>query len=346
MLFASKAAENITGYKQEEILGNTPRLWGGLMSHKFYIDFWKKIKSGESFDGEIINRRKNGEVYYAIAHIDPIFGENKEIIGYIGTEEDISKLIKIDQAKSEFVSLASHQLRTPLTGIEWTIELFARKEQLTEEGKQYLKDIKYSTQRMSMLVKLLLNVSRIESGRIGVNPEPLDIVEFINIYLHGTIGLSQNKKVSLVFLKHPQKLNITTDKNMIGYIVQNLITNAIEYTSADGNVEIILEENKDFFTLEVKDTGIGIPKEEQKNIFRKFVRASNAVTAKTDGNGLGLYIVAEAVKLLGGKISFKSPTIIQKDSEGKEVEKGTMFIVQLPLVAQAQKGEKGVILQG
>lgn len=104
VLFANKAAVNITGYSEEEILGNTPRLWGGMMSHEFYVDFWKRKMSGESFRGEIINRRKNGDIYHAIAHIAPILGDDKSIIGFIGTEEDITDLKMAEQeivARSE-----------------------------------------------------------------------------------------------------------------------------------------------------------------------------------------------------------------------------------------------------
>jgi len=97
IVFANKAAERITGYTLEEIIGNTPRLWGGMMSREFYIDFWKKKRTGEPFMGEIINRRKNGEVYSAIAHIAPIFNKDHELIGYIGTEEDITDLKKAEE---------------------------------------------------------------------------------------------------------------------------------------------------------------------------------------------------------------------------------------------------------
>lgn len=92
VLFANKAAETITGYTSEEILGNTPRLWGGMMDRKFYVDLWKCVGRGESFSGEIVNRRKNGELYHALAHIAPILGEKEEVIGYIGTEEDITSM--------------------------------------------------------------------------------------------------------------------------------------------------------------------------------------------------------------------------------------------------------------
>ncbi len=97
VLFANKATENITGYSHQEILGNTPRLWGGMMNQNFYVNFWKQKLSGEAFQGEIINRRKNGEIYYAIAHIAPILDKEKNIRGYIGTEEDISNLKIIEK---------------------------------------------------------------------------------------------------------------------------------------------------------------------------------------------------------------------------------------------------------
>lgn len=94
VLYANKAAQDITGYSFDEIIGNTPRLWGGMMSREFYIDFWEKKKTGEPFSGEIMNRRKNGEIYYAIGHIAPIFNSNKDLIGYIGTEEDVTEFKK------------------------------------------------------------------------------------------------------------------------------------------------------------------------------------------------------------------------------------------------------------
>jgi PAS domain S-box-containing protein len=101
VLFANKAAQNITGFSEQEILGNTPRLWGGLMSGEFYKNFWKKKIKGEVFQGEIVNRRKNGEMYYSIAHIAPIFGENRDVVGFIATEEDITERVKLERSIEE-----------------------------------------------------------------------------------------------------------------------------------------------------------------------------------------------------------------------------------------------------
>lgn len=101
VLFANQAAQRITGYTETEMLGNTPRLWGGLMSRQFYLDFWHKKTAGEAIESEIINRRKNGEIYHALAHIAPIFGENQEIIGHIGTEEDITDRVEAERKLAE-----------------------------------------------------------------------------------------------------------------------------------------------------------------------------------------------------------------------------------------------------
>ncbi len=284
--------------------------------------------------------RKDGTKFPVSRTVSPITLQGK-IIGAVNIFRDITKEKEVDKAKTEFVSLASHQLRTPLTGIEWTIELFSKKEKLTKEGQKYLADIHFSASRLSALVRLLLNVSRIESGNVGVSPEPLELVGLVNLYMRECQALCDKKKLSFIFTAHPEKLEATTDKNLLGFILQNIIGNAIEYTPPQGRVEIVLEthsassgqEKGEVALFTVKDTGIGIPQAEQTRIFEKFVRASNAISVKPDGTGLGLYIVLESVKLLGGKIWFES-----------EEDQGSVFFVELPLVAQPRLGEKGVVL--
>ena len=254
-------------------------------------------------------------------------------VSIIGVNWDITKEKETDRIKSEFVSLASHQLRTPLTGIEWTAELFSKKETLTETGRKYLRDISFSAKRLSTLVRLLLDVSRIEGGNIGVSPEPIELVSFMKEHLENMQVLCAKKGLTCLFAKeNPEECLITTDKNLLRYIVQNIISNAVEYTNTGGNVFIVLEVKSDKVRVKVQDTGIGIPKKEQGRVFEKFFRASNAITAKPDGSGLGLYIVSGAVKLLGGKIWFES-------DEGK----GTTFFIELQMVSQSHVGEKELI---
>ncbi|MEY4731823.1 MAG: hypothetical protein RL681_769, partial [Candidatus Parcubacteria bacterium] len=588
VLYANKAAERITGYSHEEIVGNTPRLWGGMMSREFYAEFWNKKISKEPFSGPIINRRKNGELYYAIAHIAPILGAQGELIGFIGTEEDITLLkmqeakvqeseqrlklalegnrdglwdwnivtdqvyfsprwkemlgfgddeiqgnvtewekrvhpddlkrvqdilaahlegrtdfyesehrmlckdgsfkwildrgrvierdgagkalratgthtdiserkaiqealealtkkfqlatrsaeigvwewdiasnalswddqmyalygikaqdrmtmtydawreavhpddreaaeqdiklavsgekefntifrivwpngetrylrafgyveryvtgvpikmfgvnfditreMNLEQERKDFISLASHQLRTPLTGIRWVVERFIKTEPLSDKGKEYMNDIHASATRLSNLMENLLDASRVDSGGVEIKPQDLEAISFVTDLVKEYGPMCDEKKIRLVFKDHPDSLNMKTDHSAFKNIIQSLVDNAISYTPEDGTVEISIGRDGSSFAANVSDTGIGIPKAEHNKIFEKFARASNAKLYKSDGTGLGLYIAAKATTLLNGKIWFES-----------EENKGTTFHVRLPIAADEKKGEK------
>lgn len=332
--YANHGAEVITGYSVKEMISNTSRLWGGLMDEDFYKSLWKTIKKDKkTFLGEIKNRKKNGDTYIARIQISPFLNpKNQNLIGFVGTEEDITKEKEIEKNKTDFLNLASHQLRTPLTGIQWTAEIFAKKEKLTNEGKKYLQNITFSARRLNDLVLLLLNTSRIEGGRIVVSLKPVEAVIFINEFLKKYVDLCEKKQLICSFSEHPMKLDIVTDPNLLEEIIQNIVGNSIDYTPTGGEIELSLKNKKDTFLLTIHNTGPAIPKKDQGRIFEKFFRASSAVSIKPDGTGLGLYIVSEAVKLLGGKIWFES-------EEGK----GTTFYVELPLESKAKVGEKTMV---
>lgn len=337
-LYANKGAEKLTGFSKEEIVGNKAgdSLWGGQMENDFYKKMWHTIKvEKKTFKGEIINRRKNGKKYTAYSTVSPVLDGNGDVEFFVGIERDITREKEVEQAKSDFVSIASHQLRTPMTGIRWVIERFKKKEKLSKQGKEYLTDIQRSVERLAELVDSLLNVSRIEStGGVGVSPKKLDAVTFVNNYLKETDPLVEEKNITLSFSEHPKEVEMTTDPTILRNIIQSLVSNAIEYTNSGGTVTVTLSEPKDgVVTFSVSDTGIGIPKGDQDKLFMKFYRAENAKLHKPDGSGLGLYIVKEAVGLLGGEISFTS-------GEGE----GTTFTVKLPCVSQRRDGEKTLLV--
>lgn len=248
----------------------------------------------------------------------------KDVIGIL--EEAKKKTEALDRMKTEFISVASHQLRTPLTGIKWVVERFLRKEKVTKKGKEYLKDIYIATQRLSNLVELLLNVSRIEGEKVNISLVQLEVVGFIENYLDECTALCDKKNISIIFKKHPKMLKIVTDSSALRNIVQSIVSNAIEYNIEGGIVEVSLEKKGLYFLFVVRDTGIGMPKKEQPTIFDKFTRGSNAQLIKTDGTGLGLYLTRQTVNLLGGKIWFKS-----------KINKGTIFHVELPLKSRSKK---------
>lgn len=287
----------------------------------------------EDIETELI--KKDGNSLPVKATASALKDKDGNIQGIVIVAKDMSRIKELEEIKTEFVSTASHQLRTPITGIQWVIERFLRKEEknLSEKGKEYLNDLHTSTVRLSKLVDDLLNVSRIEGGKgINIAPEKTEVVSFIEKYLEETVPLRAKKNLTLNFTEHPLELKMITDHKLFSTIIESVISNAIEYTPQDGIIDITLKKKDTFAVIDVRDSGIGIPDKDQPKIFSKLYRADNAKTIKTDGTGLGLYIAKRATKLLEGKISFTS-----------KVGKGTIFHIELPLESEAQTGEKTLL---
>ena len=333
IIYTNRAWEKMTGYVSQDAIGKTPKiLQSGQTPRDVYEEMYQRLGEGESFHSEaFINKRKNGTTYNAEISIYPI-KDNEETIFFVGLEQDVTQRKNIDKAKSDFVSVASHQLRTPITGIQWTIERFMKKEKMSKRGKEYLSDMHRSLITLAELVDSLLNVSRIESGGVSVTPTEIDLVVFIKEYLAELKSIEEKKELKLVFKKHPKTLKILSDKNVLRNVVQSIVSNAVEYTPEGGTVEVSIEAGADEFLLKVRDTGIGIPLEDQATIFEKFHRAENARLVKTDGSGLGLYVAKKAIDMLGGKVLIRS-----------KVNKGTTFYVNLPLECTAKEGKKTLL---
>lgn len=274
--------------------------------------------------------QKNGERFPVSIIVSPVVLDSK-IIGSIVVFHDITREKAIDRAKSEFASVASHQLRTPLTGIRWTIERILKQSKISDKEKDQLNDIQKLAYSLTEMVDSLLNIARIESSVISITPEKLDIVDFLNNSLKEAQLFLKEKNLVFSFKNNLKDLVALTDKNTLRNIFQSIIINAIEYTPDNGSITISLEKKEETFLISVSDTGIGIPKEDQKNIFGKFFRASNAMSIKAGGTGVGLYVAKEATKLLGGKIWFES-----------EIDKGTTFYIEIPLVSSPIIGTRSL----
>ncbi len=333
ILFANEAVEKITGFTNKEIINQkvgSKKLWGGLMPKEFYKKMWKTIKINKKiFNGVINNRRKNGEKYIAFASISPVLNINKEVQFFVGIERDITKEKQIDQAKTEFVSLASHQLRTPLSAINWYTEMILAGDvgKLNKELKEYLEEIYDSNHRMIDLVNSLLNVSRIELGTFAIDSVKVDLKQVIN-----GVEKELEQKISskkLLYKKNiSQKVpkNYIGDKKLLNIIFQNLLSNAVKYTPDKGKINLTVGVKETKLIITVEDTGYGIPKKAQHQIFQKLFRADNIREKDTDGTGLGLYIIKAIVEQSKGKIWFES----------KE-NKGTKFFIELPLSGMKKK---------
>jgi PAS domain S-box-containing protein len=284
-----------------------------------------------------INEIKLLNKYFEI-FVTPVRDNHDSIVAVAMIFHDITTLKEIDQLKTEFVSVASHQLRTPLTAIKLFTDMLRREEvgKLNEGQKTYIENVHESTERMVRLVNDLLNVTRIESGRLRIEPQPVDVGDLVKSIAGELKPLAENDGKTIELNFKDELKGIPLDQNLIRQVVHNLLANAIRYSAKDkGKVVCTVEKSsKNFFQISVKDNGIGIPKKVQPRIFEKFYRADNAVKSITEGTGLGLYVSRMIVEVSGGKVWFES-----------EENKGSTFFVQLPLAGMPKKeGERGLVI--
>lgn len=239
----------------------------------------------------------------------------------------VSSFERVAQAsrlKTEFISIASHQLRTPLSSLKWSLNLITDPRLGTVNKKQldYLNIIKESNERMIRLVNDLLEVSRIEQGRIILNPQEFTLEELVQTIINDLTGFADSNNVKIFYHKENNLPKVYADPQKIGFVVQNLVDNAIKYTKGRGNMEIRVERaNHDRIRVTVKDEGIGIPKKQQGQIFKKFFRSDNVLKYQTEGSGLGLFIAKAIVEAVGGEIGFLS-------NEGR----GSAFWFSIPVM--------------
>ncbi len=336
VIFGNKSVEKITGYTPEEAMGKKAGiLWKTPMPKEYYENMWDVIKiQKKTFNGEIQNRRKSGELYIATLSISSVLDKEGTIIYFVAIQRDITKEKEVDKAKTEFVSLASHQLRTPLSAINWYTEMLLAGDAgvVSEEQKKFLEEIAIGNKRMVDLVDDLLNVSRLDMGTFTIDTKPINVLDLVKNVLNEARVQILNKKL---IVEESYSENIPTflaDEKLIRMIFQNLLSNAIKYTKPETNIKMSLRVvNKDdnfgekimsenSLGFEVSDSGMGIPLRQQDKIFTKLFRADNAKESETEGTGLGLYVIKSIVDQSGGQVWFKS-----------EENKGSTFYVTFPI---------------
>jgi signal transduction histidine kinase len=223
--------------------------------------------------------------------------------------------------KSEFISLASHQLRTPLSSIKTYSHMLLEgyMGDLTAPQRQSLNTIIGASDRMNELINMLLNVTRVESGSVAITPRSYDMVRLCEDVCKEMALLAKDKEIKLTLRPTKNSASIRTDVLLTKEILINLVSNAIKYSENGGQVRLKVAGRPDGVLFTVTDDGMGIPAYSQEHVFTKFFRAQNVVTKETSGTGLGLYLVKGLVELLGGKIWFKSVEHV-----------GTTFYLWLP----------------
>lgn len=341
----NQVAAGITGYKIDEAVGKRyDQILRFAKSKKIYLndDFIKQVvKTGKkkSLCSILTLETKQKTSIITSGCVSPYMDGNKNISGCVIIFRDLTKEKEIDFLKTEFVSLASHQLRTPLTAIRWFIEELYNEElgKLNPQQKDYVKQVMDSNARMIKLVNDLLDVSRLEAARIKIEPVKTDLIKLANDVISEYLPVARANNC-LVIAKTPSENipKIKIDPSLIREVLGNLISNSIKYSYnkiGENKVFIFFAQRKSDIVISVHDSGIGIPKNVQKRVFQKFFRADNVAKFDTGGTGFGLYISRLLVEASGGRIWFNS-------EEGK----GATFYFTLPLSgSQPRKGDKGLI---
>lgn len=256
----------------------------------------------------------------------PVFSSTAGYLGHLYVLRDVTHQREVDRMKSEFVSLVSHELRTPLTSIQGYIDLILTDEAvgpLTDLQQEFLSVVKNNARRLVSLINNLLDLSRIESGKIELHLESVDLNRLI-CELIPSFQPQLDTKDQICTLHLPdQAPMVQGDAERIIQIFSNLLSNAHKYTPQGGHIDLAVEVVGTVARVAVTDTGIGLSKEEQAELFKRFYRAQNALTESVSGTGLGLSITRSLVELHGGEIQVFS-----------EPGKGSTFCFTLPLVQQ------------
>ena len=324
----------ISGYNKKELIGK--KYYEKL---KFIFEDSRKIN-----DKFVKNAFKTGEIQEMSNHTVLIRGDKKEVpvadssaplkdkqgkvVGCIVVFRDVTKEREIDRAKTEFVSLASHQLRTPLSIINWYTEMLLSGDsgKLNKKQKKYLGKVAEGNGRMVELVDSLLNVSRLDTGTFVIEPKLFDITKISDESIEEIKPLIREKKIKFTKKYDKNIKKIKLDKKLTSIIFNNLLSNAIKYTPEKGRVNLQILKNSKTIKIIITDTGIGIPVLNREKIFTKLFRADNVVKADTQGTGLGLYMIKTILDHSGGKVWFKS-----------KINKGSKFSVEIPLSGMTEK---------
>ena len=321
---ANQAALDLLEYQTDELLNQSvekifePEIQPLVENKKFEELF----KFGFSKDVEInylTKTRKKIPVSISAAAMQDKKGK---IMGIVFVAKDMRIYKEVDRAKSEFIAIAAHQLRTPLSIVKWTFRMLLDRDfgTLNQDQDKVLGDGSSVVENMIKLVSDLLDVARIEEGRFSLKIIPVKIDKILQEIADAYKPKLDEKKMELKIITRGILPDIEVDANKIRLALENIIDNAIKYSPAESIIAAEIEASNRNIEIRIKDSGIGIPTGEQNKIFSKFFRSKNAVRKETMGSGLGLYIVKNIVEMHGGNVRFFS-----------EEDKGTVFYINLPI---------------
>ncbi len=324
------AAEKLLGLKKEDIVG---QYFGPERAKEGKFRILTQILFPSL--APLVIKRSEGDIYpqvFDITFDNPEINltvttvkmllSNNEISGFVKIIHDRTREVELYKSKSEFITVAAHQLRTPLSGINWTFEALSKVNTLSPGDKELVQNGATATANTLKIVNDLLDVSKIEEGRFGYNMENTDLVSFVSDILVNANLMAKEYGVNLYFDKGlDPSIIVKMDPTKLGMALSNVVDNAIKYNIKNGSITVKLEKlpDKPYAQISVIDTGMGIPASDVGKLFKKFFRAENAVRVRTEGTGLGLYITKNIINRHGGNIWLES-----------EVGRGTKVYITLP----------------
>lgn len=324
ILYVNPAMVRQSGYMRSELLGNNPRILQSPSTPAvLFRDLWQTLRRGETWRGELVNRRKDGQLYDVNMAIVPLRDANDQIVNYVSVQSDISRIKEVERLKSRFVSNVSHELRTPLTNITTYLQLMEKGRE--ERRTHYLEVLNAETRRLTRLIQDLLDLSQLETEPI------LDTAVFTNLVSEATTHFkmftAQAEAKAILFTQQfpaePVLVNIAN--RHLGQLINNLLGNAFAYTPEGGTITVAigLDESVQEAYFAVRDTGRGIPEAEIPHLFDRFFRGTAVLNTGVPGTGLGLAICKEITDRWRGRIEVES-----------QLGVGTRFTVWLPIFSE------------
>ena len=325
VILFNAAAERILGLSREEALGRSTNEMLGLYGDQAYdwlgaINQWADLKGLEEY---LASRLEIGERIVSV-HLAPVL-MGQEFLGTVSVFRDVTVEVEAERAKSEFVSTVSHELRTPMTSIKGYADLLLMGAvgSLTGEQERFLTIIKSNTDRLTLLVNDLLDISRIESGRLVLTPKVVHVDDLVTQVITAMAARAAERKLELRSDLPPVLPEIFVDPDRVIQILTNLVGNACRYTPPGGEIVVLASAHDNEIQVSVRDTGIGISEEDQQRLFSRFFRSDDPTVQEAPGTGLGLSITKSLVEMHGGRIWVES-----------ELGHGSTFTFSLP-TAQA-----------
>ena len=292
------AFERLFLYNRQEALGKqiNELLQTEAVANEM-VGFQRFAEMGNTVHATTTRRRKDGVAIPVEVHAVPL-GLNGKFIGLGALYQDVTERKRAEeqmksamQMKSDFISFATHQLRTPLAGIKWLLELAAQDKEASGETASLIQDARKSAERLIVMVNDLLDISRLESGKVTPAPTLTSLRELTETVLKDVHPQLLTQKHELLLHGGEDFAAVCIDSQFIRQVIVNLVSNAIKYTPSGGKINIDLSQRNGLIRWSIRDTGIGIPNRAQSQLFEKFFRADNVFAIETEGTGLGLYMV-------------------------------------------------------